>query len=112
MKIKAIKIKKNSRCSIKQITQPLPADYPAWNARHRKEGRERGERGNEKMLLEREGREISFHSNNAPRREREREGEREDHYNVEMPNFSLQLPEPDGMAAAAVIKAKKPICHL
>ena len=34
------------------------------------------------------------------------------HYNVERPNFSLQLPEPDGMAAAAVIKAKKPICHL
>ena len=43
------------------------------------------------MLLERGG-EISFHSNNAPRSE----SEGEDHYNVEMPNFSLRLLKTDG----------------
>ena len=41
------------------------------------------------MLLRERGEEISFHSNNAPR-------SLGDHYNVEMPNFSLRLLKTDG----------------
>ena len=72
------------------MTPPRPtADYPAWNSRYRAR---KAERERENASKGAGGRDF-VSLKQCPSLAR-REGE--DHYNVEMPNFSLRLLKTDG----------------